>query len=99
MILMAHLGVNQGGANALLGQLIQGFQNGPQAFANVLSALSPWLATFEASLPQDQQTLFQNLVQSLIDNTTAVVENTQNLQQLNATTNQQQFTSSAWDYV
>lgn len=89
-------GAAQGQANSLLSQLLAGFQSGPQGFANTLAALSPQLASFESGLPADQQTLFQNLVQSLIDNTTAVVDNTQNLQQLNATTGQQQFTSSAW---
>jgi hypothetical protein len=89
-------GQNTGTANSFLGQLAGAFQQGPQAFANLLASLAPQLSSFEAGLPQDQLTLFQGLVQALIDNTTSTVSNTQTLQQLDATTNQQSFTSSAW---
>lgn len=92
----APFGANQAQAGGLLTQLVNAYQGGPQQFANVLAALGPALGQFEAGLPQDQATLFQNLVQALIDNTTSIVNNTQQLQQLNATTLQQQFTSSAW---
>lgn len=89
-------GTNQGQAATFLNALTSAFQQGPQQFADTLSNLAPSLSSFEALLPPDQQQLFQQLVQSLIDNTTASVSNTQQLQQLNATGNQQQFTSSAW---
>lgn len=89
-------GGNQGAAGGYLSSLVAAYNQGPQAFANTLAALAPGLSTFMANLPQDQQTLFQGLVQALTDNTTSIVGNTQELQQLNATTNQQQFTSTAW---
>lgn len=89
-------GAAQGGANSFLSQAIAAFQGGPQAFATWLAANGPSLSTFASGLPSDQQTLFNGLIQALTDNTTAVVTNNLNLQQLNATTNQQQFASSAW---
>ena len=89
-------GANQGAAAGFLQQLTDAFQKGPQIFADTLANLAPSLATFEAGLPPDQQALFQQLVQSLIDNTTAQVGNTQTLQQLNASSNQQAFASAPW---
>lgn len=89
-------GAASGQANTFLSQAIGAFNQGPQGFANWLAMMAPTLATFQAGLPQDQAALFQGLIQALTDNTTATVNNTLNLQQLNATTNQQQFTSTAW---
>lgn len=89
-------GVAGGQANSLLAQAVNAFNSGPQSYANWLAAMAPQLAAFASGLPQDQQSLFNGLIQALTDNTTATVSNTLNLQELNATTNQQQFTSSAW---
>lgn len=89
-------GANQGQANSFLGQAMAAFNQGPTAFATWLATNAGALSGFEAGLPPDQQSLFQGLLQALIDNTTSQVDNTQQLQLLNATTNQQQFTSSAW---
>lgn len=87
---------NTGQANAFLGSASTAFQAGAATFGAWLSTNAGALAAFEATLPQPELTTFQGLIQALVDNTSANLNNTQTLQQLNATTGQQQFTSSAW---
>lgn len=89
-------GANGGQANSFLGQATAAFQQGPAAFAAWLSQNAGSISGFEAGLPPEQQSLFQGLLQALIDNTTSQVDNTSQLQQLNGLTGQQQFQSSAW---
>jgi hypothetical protein len=89
-------GAAAGTANTYLAQAVNAFNQGPQAYASWLAANSQGLASFQAGLPQDQQALFNGLIQALTDNTTATVQNNLQLQNLNATSNQQQFSSAAW---
>jgi hypothetical protein len=97
-------GTATGTAFGWLAQAIQAFQAGGMpgtnaqatGFATWLAQNAQQLAGFQAGLPQDQQQLFNNLIQALVDNTNNLVQNTLTLQQLNATTNQQAFSSTAW---
>ncbi len=86
----------QAQGSGILSTLISAYQQGPQAFANALQSVSQQYGSLLSNLPASQQTTLSGLVQALIDNTTATVSNTANLQQLEATTNQQNFSSSAW---
>jgi hypothetical protein len=97
-------GAATGTANNFLAQALQAFQGnggpgtiaGASGFAQWLASHAQGLSQFQAGLPQDEQTLFNNLIQGLTDNVTALTGNTEQLQQLNGMTNQQQFNSSAW---
>jgi hypothetical protein len=81
--------------NSVLNQLVAAFATGPESFATRLSELGPTIAALEATMGEAQRNSFQALIQSMLDNTTAVVDNTE---QLNKVTqpNAQSFSSSFW---
>jgi hypothetical protein len=89
-------GSYQGQVNAVLGPLMAAFQQSPQAFAALSVAMGSQISNLMGILPQDMQGVFNDLISAMGANTTATVQNTANLQQLEATTNQQNFSSSAW---
>lgn len=89
-------GAAGGQANSYLAQAVNAFNQGPSTYAAWLATNAGGLANFQSALPSDEQTLFNGLIQALTDNTTSVVQNNLELQNLNATTNQQQFSSAAW---
>lgn len=89
-------GENQGQANQWLAAARDAFTQGPQAFADWLSANAQGLAAFEATLPDDQKALFQGLIDSMTDNTLATIDNSQQLKDLQGQQNQQDWSSSAW---
>lgn len=90
-------GLNEFGAQGtnILSQLATAAQQGPSQFANVLQQLGPAIAAFEATLGAEALPAFQALIDGLISNTVATVENTSAMAQLNGAV-AQTFTSSAW---
>jgi hypothetical protein len=86
-------------ANTALGNLMAAFQEGPQSFATALANMTPLLAQIEAGMPDSTRQVFEQLIQSMIDNTSSTLDNTQQINQLNGTFTQPQgFSSSAWQW-
>jgi hypothetical protein len=85
-----------GGGGSVLNQLLTAFQTGPQQFATVLSSLAPQIAQITAGMSDAQATAFNALIASMVDNTTATVENTQQLDAANNANDLQSFASTAW---
>jgi hypothetical protein len=82
----------------LINQIIAAFQGGdPAAFANLLITLGPQIDALTATLGTDAAPAFNEFIDSLVNNTSAVVENTANLAELNGLANQPQaFSTTAW---
>jgi hypothetical protein len=85
-----------GTGSNLLRQLVAAFQQGPKAFAETLSALGPALAAAAAGMGDEQAAAFNALINSMIDNTTAVADNTLAIQEANPESDAQSFASTAW---
>jgi phage-related protein len=86
-----------GSADNVLTQLRNAFTQGPESFATALAALGPSIANLESTMSETERTAFQALIQSMIDNTTAVVDNTGQLEELTDTA-VQQWSSTAWQW-
>jgi hypothetical protein len=87
-----------GGAEGALKQLTDAFTAGPSSFASALIELGPILSQLESTMGDAQKESFDALIQSMIDNTTATVDNNNSLAQLNSalTSNAQGFSTTAW---
>lgn len=81
----------------VLGQLVSAFQEGPSSLANALVSLGPQIASIEANLGPEALNSFQAIVASLLDNTTALLDNTDSIKQLTVVSDEQSFSSTAWD--
>jgi hypothetical protein len=87
------------GADSALGNLLSAFQEGAQPFAIALANMTPLLETLEQGMPDATRQVFEQLIQSMIDNTSATLDNTQNIDTLNGTfTQPQTFSSTAWQW-
>ena len=84
-----------GGGTSILQQLAAAFRQGPQSFATKLAELGPAIAALESTMGDTQRSAFQALIQSMLDNTLAVLDNTDQLNQINNPTTQS-FSSSLW---
>lgn len=85
--------------DSILGQLRNAFAGGPQSFATTLAALGPQIAQLESTMGDTQRAAFQALIQSMIDNTTATLDNTQQIDTLNGTITQPQtWSTTAWQW-
>jgi hypothetical protein len=85
--------------NNVLSQLAAAFAGGPESFATTLAALAPQIAALEATMGETERGAFQALIQSMIDNTTAVLDNTGQLEEItNASQNPQSWSSTAWNW-
>jgi hypothetical protein len=85
--------------NSVLSQLRDAFAGGPGTFATTLAGLGTTIADLESTMSDTERSTFEGLIGSMIDNTTAVVDNTQNINQLNGSlTSPQGFNSSAWQW-
>jgi hypothetical protein len=85
--------------DSLLTQLRDAFSAGPESFATKLAALGPTIAALESTMSEANRNSFQALIQSMIDNTTATLDNTEQINQLDGSMNQQQSWSSAsWQW-
>ena len=82
----------------ILGALGAAFQAGPQDFADKLAALGPAIAALESTMGDTEKGAFQALIQSMIDNTTATLDTTTELKNLNGNLAPQGFASSAWQW-
>ena len=80
----------------ILAQLVAAFQQGPEQFGSVLAQLGPAIAALEAGMSPEQKAAFQALIASMVDNTTAVLDNSDQLNQLTSRNNAQGFASSLW---
>lgn len=88
-----------GPAGDALRQLSEAFGTSPESFANKLSELAPALADMELNMSDTERSTFQALIQSMIDNTTATLDNTQQINELTGATQQPQtFSSTAWSW-
>ena len=67
--------------NNILGQLAAAFQQGPNSFATKLGQLGPAIAALEATMGETERTAFQALIESMLNNTMAVLENTDQTRQ------------------
>ena len=86
-----------GGEGAgILSQLAAAFQSGPNQFASTLAALAPAIARLEEGMSTEQKTAFEAIIQSMIDNTTALLDNTDQLNQITGRNAGQSFSSSLW---
>jgi phage-related protein len=84
-------------AATLLGDLRAAFMEGPQSFAAALANLGPRLSQLMEGLPPETQAVIQSLIDSMVENTTAVLDNTGQIQELSGAVREPQtFTSSAW---
>ena len=79
----------------ILRDLATAFRAGPNSFATKLAQLAPAIAALETTMGDTQRAAFQSLIQSMLDNTTAVVDNTGQLEQINGVSTQS-FSSSLW---
>lgn len=85
-------------ATGVLQQLLSAFNSGdPGSFATTLQALAPQIALLESTLGESARGPFQSFIDSLVNNTIAVTDNTANLAELNGLANQPQpFSTTAW---
>lgn len=85
-------------ATNVLQQLLSAFNSGDAgSFATVLQSLSPQIALLESTLGESARGPFQSFIDSLVNNTIAVTDNTANLAELNGLANQPQpFSTTAW---
>lgn len=82
-------------AGSVLTQLVAAFRSGPGSFASKLAELGPVIAALEATMGDVERSAFQALIQSMIDNTTAVLDNTDQLNQITNPSGQS-FSSTLW---
>jgi uncharacterized protein YlxP (DUF503 family) len=97
----AAIGGGEFGASgsSILGTLRNAFAGGPESFANALAQLGPTIAALESTMGETQRTAFAALIQSMIDNTTATLDNTQQVNQLTGAVGQpQSWASTAWTW-
>ena len=82
----------------LLAQLLTSFQSGdPGSFANLLFTLGPAISALESTLGETERGALNALIDSLVNNSLAVTENTANLRELNGLANQPQaFSTTSW---
>jgi hypothetical protein len=84
--------------NSLLAQLVNAFQSGPESFGTTLGNLSASIAQLESGMGDTEKAAFEDLIQSMIDNTTATLDNSQTIKDLNSPKDIQTFTSAGWRY-
>ena len=82
----------------LLQTLLTSFQSGdPGSFANLLFTLGPAISALESTLGETERGALNSLIDSLVNNSLAVTENTANLRELNGLANQPQaFSTTSW---
>lgn len=95
--IMESVGLGEFGAQGsnILSQIVTAAQQGPTQLANTVQQLAPIIAAFEATLGTEALPAFQALIDGIIGNTVATVENTTAMAQLNGSV-AQTFSSSAW---
>jgi len=84
-----------GAGGSILTQLANAFQQSPTSFATKLAELGPAIAALEATMGETERTAFQALIQSMLDNTLAILDNTDQLNKINNPVGQS-FSSSLW---
>jgi hypothetical protein len=85
--------------NSVLATLSAAFTQGPGSFASALATLSPTIANLESTMSGPEKDAFDALIQSMIDNTTATLDNSQTISDLTGSITQPQgFSSSAWQW-
>lgn len=88
-----------GDAASVIMQLLSAFAAGPEQFARVLATLAPVIASLEATMSDAEREAFQRLIQAMLDNTTATVDNTRETRDLtDSMVNPQSWASSAWQW-
>ena len=83
------------GAGGILSQLAAAFSAGPQSFATSLAQLGPAIAALEATMTDVERSAFQALIDSMINNTTATLDNNIALRDATGAITQS-FTSAPW---
>jgi hypothetical protein len=88
-----------GQAGGVLAALSAAFGQGPEAFASKLAELAPIIAALESTMSEAERDTFQRLVQAMLENTGAVVDNTRETRDLtNSITTPQTWASSSWNW-
>ena len=97
---MGAAGTGEFGAQGsdILSALGTAYQQGPQNFADVLGRLGPTIAALESTMGDVEKNAFQALIQAMIDNTTATVDTSKELSDLNGNLAPQSFTGGAWQW-
>lgn len=85
------------GANTILASIRDAFQQGPEAFARYLTDHAGEISALEMSLSETDRTSFQGMIDALGNNTTATVDNNNQLKTLAGQNDPQGFTSSSWE--
>jgi hypothetical protein len=85
-----------GQADSVLTQLRTAFRGGPEQFGSALARLGPTIAALEATMGDAERTTWQALIQSMIDNTTATLENNEKLDELTGQGNVQDWSTTLW---
>ncbi len=88
-------GAQAGAANGILSQALAAFKQGPQSFSDFILANRDAIADFAAGLGDNEQKVFNDLIDSMTNNTIATLDATQALQDLQSSV-VQTFQSSAW---
>ena len=95
----APFGAFQSQVSRVLDDLKDAFENGPEAYANELSRENEEIARLLSQMPEAERNLFQSLIDGMSENTIALLDNTQTINQLLGLTNQPQtFSSSSWEW-
>jgi hypothetical protein len=86
-------------ADSILSQLRDAFQAGPAQFGTALANLGPAIAALESTMSDTEKQAFDDLISSMIDNTTATLDNSKTITDLtNANQQPQQWSSTAWQW-
>lgn len=86
------------GTNILM-QLVAAFAAGPESFAAKLAELAPAIAELESTLGVEALRAFQDLINAMIRNTGALLDNTREINELTgASTTPQTWSTSAWQW-
>lgn len=83
-------------ARDLLRQVSSAFSRGPSDFADILTALGPQLSNIQVDMGDTERNAFNQLIQSMIENTTATLDNSKRIKELSGQSNFQSFSTLAW---